>query len=84
MTTEIVTNALTCLLLYILCLIFNQKMFKTLQIIHVNRFFVNNFVRHSSQNASIKSKRIGLVGMGNVGNTKIIQTTEGNVCCKNC
>ena len=43
-------------------------MYKTLRIIHANNFLFDNFVRKSSQNASIKSKKIGLVGMGNVGN----------------
>ena len=53
-------------------------MYKTLRIIHANNFLFDNFVRKSSQNASIKSKKIGLVGMGNVGNVlmlKKIKTT---------
>ena len=48
-------------------------MYKTLRIIQANNFLVNGFVRHSSQNASIKSKKIGLVGMGNVGNAQIFR-----------
>lgn len=42
-------------------------MFKTLQIINANKYFAQNFVRYSSQNTSINFKKIGLVGMGNVG-----------------
>ena len=42
-------------------------MFKTLRIIHTNKYLAQSFVRYSSHNASINSKKIGLVGMGNVG-----------------
>ena len=49
-------------------------MFKSLRIIHTNKYFAQNFVRYSSQNASINSRKIGLVGMGNVG--KIIKVEK--------
>ena len=51
-------------------------MYKTLRIVHANKFLLNNFVRQSSQNASIKSKKIGLVRMGNVGNIYMLKERE--------
>ena len=51
-------------------------MYKILRNIQVNKFLAHNSVRTCSQNASVKSKKIGLVGMGNVGKVNPIKTIK--------